>query len=160
MGFGEPITREGGHQFPNPLADLGGHAAFDLRLFHEFALKLLHAFARVKVAHRPPEQIGFGQAEPGQLVGDAQNLLLVENDPKSFCQQGRQSRVQVLDRFLALEAAHKGLFQTARERSGPIKRQGDHEVIDIPGLDLAQGGAHPRAFDLETADGLPGLDPL
>ncbi len=112
------------------------------------------------MAHRPAQQVGLRQAEPGQLVGDAQHLFLVEDHAEGFIQQRRQRRVQVLDRLLALEAAHEGILQPAGERTGAVERQGGHDVIRAAGVDLAQGGAHARAFDLEAADRAAALHPV
>jgi hypothetical protein len=110
------------------------------------------------VTHRPSEQIRFGQAEAGQLVGDAQDLFLVQDDAKSFFQQWSQSRMQMLHRFFAFETPHESIFQTTSERTGTVQGQGGHDVVFAAGMDLAQRGAHAGTFDLEAADGPPVLD--
>ncbi len=69
------------------------------RLADELLLELLHLLAGVEVAHGPAQQVGLGQAEAGQVVGDAQHLLLVQDHPKGFLQQRRQGRMQVRTGF-------------------------------------------------------------
>src|SRR5690606_15916991 len=76
-------------------------------------------------------------------------------DAMGFLQQRLQGGVDVFDRFTAKVAAHKGIFEAAGQRPGAKERQGNHNVVDAVGLGFAQRGAHPRAFDLEAADGAP-----
>ena len=121
-------------------------------------MQFLHAFAGIEVAHRPSEQIRFSQAEASQFVSDAQYLFLVQDDAKGLIQQGCQGGMQMLHRFITLEAPYEGILQSAGERAGTIQGQRCHDVVFVSGVDLAQGGAHAGTFDLEAADGLAMLD--
>ncbi len=112
------------------------------------------------MAHRPAQQVGLGQAEASQLVGDAQHLLLVEDHAVGILQERLQSRVRVRGGFQAAVASDKGVFQTAGERAGTVERQGSHNVIHRAGADLLERGAHAGAFDLEAADGAAMLDQI
>ena len=105
------------------------------------------------MTHGAAQQICVCQAEPGELVGNAQHLLLVQDDAVRICQQRCEGRVELSARLLAEMAADKSILQTAAERTGAIQCQGNHQVIDGMRLDLTQGGAHTGAFDLEAANG-------
>ena len=109
MGLGEAVSGKGRHQLPDALPGLGRHAGVAFGGGDEFLLKLLHLPARVKMAHGPPQQVGFGQAETGQAVCDAQHLLLVENYPVGFVQEGCQGRMQMNHGFFPFKTAHEGI---------------------------------------------------
>ena len=68
---------------------------------YEVLLEGLHLPPRIEVAHRPPKQVGLGQAEPRQLVSDAQHLLLVQDNAVGIIQQRRQTGMQVLHLLVA-----------------------------------------------------------
>ena len=160
MRLGETVTGEGSHHLPDAPGDRLRHTAALGGSGDEALLQDLHLLAGVEVAHRPAQQVGLGQAEAGQLVGDAQHLLLVEDHAIGILQERLQGRVRVGSRFQAAVARHEGVLQTAGERAGTVERQGNHDIVDRAGVDLFEGGAHAGAFDLEAADGAAVLDRL
>ncbi len=121
----------------------------------EAFLQSLHLLAGIKVAHRPPQQVCIRQAEPCQLVRDAQHLLLVQDDTVGILQKRRKGRVEVRYGFFAAMAADEGVLQPAGQGTGAIERQGNHQIINALCPDLAQRGTHARTLDLEAADRPP-----
>ena len=143
--FWKTVSSECSHELPNSLSHFRRDPLSRQRPGDEFLLQGLHLLSRVKMRHRPAQQVGIRQAESSQLVGDAQYLFLVKDHAKCIRQQRGERRVQV--------ATHEIVFQSTSERARPVQCQGNHKIIHAASLDFPQRGAHAWAFDLKTADG-------
>ena len=110
MRLGEAVARKGGHQFPDASPTSGGMPLRSSRAGNELLFQVLHLFARVKMRHGAPQQVGICQAETGDRVGDAQHLFLVEDDAEGVLQERLEGGVKMLHLFFPLETAHKGIL--------------------------------------------------
>ena len=157
MGLGEAVTREGRDHRPNLLADVRRHAAPRLRLGDKFVLQRLHLPAGIKVAHGATEQVRIGQAKAGQIVGDTQHLLLVQDDAEGLAEHGGQGRVQMLHGCETLIALDEGVFQPAGQGPRPVQCKSGHEVVLCPCVNFPQGSSHAWRFNLEITNRSPAL---
>ena len=110
MRFGKAVTGEGCHQLPDALPHFRRYEGYLLGAANEMHLQFLHLFPWVEVAHRAAQKISLFQTKSRELIGYAQNLLLVQDHPVGVRQQRGQSRMQMLDCFQALEAPDKSFL--------------------------------------------------
>ena len=102
------------------------------------------------LAHRPAQQVGAAEAEARQLAGDLHHLLLVDDDALRLVEDRVDRRVQRLPRLApVLDVAE---LRDVLHRPGPVERDQRDDVLDAGRLELAQRGAHARAFHLEHRD--------
>jgi hypothetical protein len=72
------------------LGDLLGHPRLPQAPVDESLVELLHLPGGAPRAHRPPEPVRVGRAEPRDLDGDPHDLLLVQDDPEGVAQDRRE----------------------------------------------------------------------
>src|ERR1700738_982230 len=103
-------------------------------------------------AHRSPEAIGLGAAEPGAIHRDLEDLLLVEDDAERFLEDRLQPGVDVHHRFLALLAPQVRMHRIALYRSGTDDGDLDDQVVERFRARARQRLHLRPAFDLEDTD--------
>src|ERR1700730_17160639 len=105
------------------------------------------------VAHRPPETVGLGTAEPGAVHRDLEDLLLVEHDAERFLEDRLVAGGEVHHPLLAPLPPQIWMHRSALYRSGADDRDLDDEIVE--GFRArARQRLHLRpALDLEHADG-------
>ena len=116
-----------------------------------------HAVALL-LADRLPQVVRLGTGEAGDRLGDLHRLLLVEDHAVARLGDRPQALVGIVHRVgVALVA---GVGVDVAHRAGPVERHQRDQVVELGGLDLAQGVAHPVRLELEHADRLAALKHL
>ena len=155
MRLRESVAGEVGHQ----VEDLGRlrltHAAAD-RALDELGAHLRHLFLFL-LAHRAAEDVGFAQAEAGQLAGDVHHLLLVHDDAVGLFQDRLELGQRVDDLLLAVLALHVLIQQAALERPRPEKGNRRRDVIEAGGAHVLDQPAQAGRLQLEHAIRIGGL---
>ena len=148
MGAVEGVVGGGGHQRPEVLRDAAvgvglGHSGEELvlHLGHQVALLLPHRLAQV---------VGLGRAEPGHLLGDLHQLLLVDAAPVGGLGDRAQAGVRVADRGGVALAA--GVVVDEAHRAGPVQRHQGDDVVEVGRAHAAERVAHPVGLELEDPD--------
>ena len=142
--------------------DLGRLALGDavlLRALDEALLLGLHDVLDL-LAHGLAQDIGVGQGEPGQLDGDAHDLLLVDDDPPRLLEDGLELGELVGRPLGVVLAVDEFVGHAALERPGPVEGVQGDEVPEDLGPESPQEVLHPRALELEDAVGVAGLEQL
>ncbi len=106
------------------------------------------------MAHAAAQLVGLGPAQPRDLAGHPQHLLLEEQDALGAAQDGGQGRVQEAHRLLAPVTAHKGLGHAPGGRSRLEEGVGHGQIAHRAGPELAQRAPRPLRLALKDADRL------
>ncbi len=150
MALVEAVAGELGHQVEDAAGLLGRHAPLQ-RPGDEPRPLQVHLLL-LFLAHRPAQQVRLAQAEARQDLGDLHHLFLVDDDPVGLLQHGFERGVQDVDLGPAELAVDVGVDVLHRPR--PVERDQGGDLLDRRAAELAQGVAHPLAFQLEHPDGL------
>ncbi|MBA7617258.1 hypothetical protein ES703_24572 [subsurface metagenome] len=102
--------------FAGPFKKVGLHAGHSLRFLFP---------------HGPAQDIGLGQAEPGNGVGNLHHLLLVDNDAIGLIQDWDQGRMQIGDLPAAVLAVDK--LVNVRHGTGAVEGVHGDKVFNAGG---------------------------
>ena len=153
VGLEKAVAGETGHLVPELSRSIPGKAADLSHSRDKVITDGEQLVAMAQVGDAPPQNISFPQAEPRELVGDAQDLLLVEHHAVGASQNRLQAGVEVACGFLPPVAADKRVLQPTAQGSRLVQSQADRDVFEGAGAQLLQCAPHPGRFGLEAADG-------
>ena len=102
------------------------------------------------LAHGAAEQIGLAEREAGQDLRDLHHLLLVDDHAIGLFQDRLDRGMQIVGLLAPVLAVDVAVDVVHRPR--PIEGDDGDDVLEAVGLQLAQGVAHARTFELEHAD--------
>ncbi len=103
-----------------------------------------------------PQPIGLCPTQSSDLDGDAQDLLLEQQNAAGAAENRLQRRMQVGHRLLAAIAGDEGASHAAHRRAGLEERPGDGQIAHRAGAQLAQRAPCAVGFALKDADGVAG----
>ena len=128
------------------------------------ALVLLVEHLALLLAHGFAQNVGSGQRVPGDLLRDAHDLLLVDDQAvglgEDLGQRLGQLRVDRLDRLAAVLAVGVVVVGVQPHRTGPVERENRDDVLELGGLHAPQQVAHRAAVELEHAEGVAAAEQL
>ena len=104
------------------------------------------------LAHRLAHDVRLAQGVPGELLGDEQHLVLVDDDPVRLVQDLGQVRVRVGDRVLPVLGVDVG--GDVLDRPGTVEGDQRRQVLDGGGPHLLHRPPHAARLQLEHAEGV------
>ena len=149
VGLVEAVARELVDLIEDPggrrLRNVARHGAVDegLALGRHFRLDLL--------AHGPAQEVGGGQAEAREDLGDLHHLLLIDHDPGGLLENALERGVQIVGLLLAVPAGDVARDVVHRPRA--VEGDQGDDVLEPVGPELFQHVPHARALQLEHAGG-------
>ena len=146
--FVEAVAGEFGHELEDELGAAAIDALADGAL--DEAVSLLRHLLLDLLAHGAAEQIGLAEREAGEDLRDLHHLLLVDDHAIGLFQDRLDRGMQIVRLLAAVLAVDVAVDVVHRPR--PIERDDGDDVLEAVGLQLAQGVAHARTFELEHAD--------
>ena len=149
MRLVETVAPEGLNLIGNVLNDFvvvaSIHAAVDE------SLQLFPDQLGILLPHRLAENIRLGKRVAGHDIGNAHQLLLINNDTVGRLEHAFEIRMRVCDRLNAPLASDVDVVHAGVERSGAYQSVGCDEVVETVGGELAQHVRSERRFKLEYA---------
>ena len=149
MRLVETVATEGFDLIGNVLDDFAVvpsiHAAVDE------SLQLFPDQLGILLPHRLAENIRLGKRVAGHDIGNAHQLLLINNDTVGRLEHAFEIRMRVCDRLNAPLASDVDVVHAGVERSGAYQSVGCDEVVETVGGELAQHVRSERRFKLEYA---------
>ena len=123
------------------------------------ALELLLEHLTLLLAHRLSENVGSGERIAGDLLGDAHDLLLVDDQAVGLGQDVLEGLgefgVDGLDRLPAVLAVGIVVVGVHAHRAGAVQREHRDDVLEPGGLHAAQQISHRATVELEHTEGVP-----
>ena len=149
--LGKPIAGERLDQLPQRLGKYLVVAAL-YRTGHELTLLLGHERGDL-LAHGFAEHVGLAPREPGNLAGNLEHLILVDDDPVGLLQQGLQVGMEIGNLFGAVLRGHE--IGNALHRPWPIESHNGDQVRNLVGPQLLETPPHAAGLQLEHGRRLP-----
>ncbi len=112
------------------------------------------AFRRSFRPHRPPQLVGLGRREAGDIDRHLHELFLKNRYTEGLRQAAAQQRMRIGDLLGAVTAADVGMDRAALDRTRPNQRDLDHEIVETTWAQPRQRRHLGPALDLENPDGI------
>ena len=133
-------------------------AVAEAALFHAAreALVLLVELGLLLLAHRAPQDVGLTEREPGDLLRDRHDLLLIDDQAvcriEDVAQRLFELRMDRCDRLQAVLPQCVVGVRVRTHRAGSVQRDDGRDVFEVVGLHEAQKRAHRPAVELENTE--------
>ena len=104
------------------------------------------------LAHCLAHNVGLAQRVAGELLGDEEHLVLIDDHAVSLVKDFREVRMRIVDFLKPVLGMNVGW--DVLHRAGPVERHHGREVLDRGWSQLLHIPGHPAGFELEHSERL------